>query len=61
MDNPKKMEEMVRFVEEKAQESFGGFGNDTNIQLIQELLKKESEGDLEDFTFTIGEINAYMG
>jgi len=35
--------------------------NDKNIQSIQELLKKESEGDLEDFTFMIGKINAYMG
>ena len=35
--------------------------NDKNIQSIQELLKKESEGHLEDFTFMIGKINACMG
>ena len=61
MKNSIKIEEMKEFIEKKVHKHFDSFNNDKDIQLIQSLLQNQIEKEHEDFTFTIGDINAYMG
>ncbi|NQS89086.1 hypothetical protein HQ584_04790 [Patescibacteria group bacterium] len=61
MKESKHLEETAKFVERTAEDHFNSFYNDKEIQLTKKLLEKHSIPINEDFTFTIGELNTYLG
>ena len=55
------LEEIAKYIEDKAKLHDNDNCKDISIQEIKELLGNPSFPKVEDFTFTIGEMNAYMG
>jgi|GEM_PF-1349134 len=49
------------FIEKKSKENFNSFYNDKKIQKVKNTLSKCSETTPDQFTFTVGDINAYLG
>lgn len=57
----KKMIEIAKFVDEKAQNQLDKNSKAREIQKAKEALEKYSSSSKSKFTFTAGEMNAYMG
>jgi len=62
MKSKKSLKEIKEFIEKTAKEKFEDIFKDTEIQETKKLLEKNlSSINENDFTFTIGEVNAYLG
>ena len=61
MKNKKSLEEIKKFIEKTAKDKFENIFKDSEIQETKKLLEKNSSSKEKDFTFTIGEVNAYLG
>jgi len=62
-DNQKVAEIIVikEFIEQKSKENYKGYYSDKNIQEAHETLKRYNKPSPDEFTFTVGDINAYLG
>ena len=49
------------FIEKKSKENFNSFYADIKIQKVKDTLRKCSETTPDQFTFTVGDINTYLG
>jgi len=59
MDKEKKLEEIRRYIRKKAMEQSEPFTSEKYEKVKETLDKKDSKK--EEFTFTVGEVNAYLG
>ncbi len=57
----KKMTEIAEFINDKAQDQLDKNPKINEIQKVKELLAEYSTSSKSKFTFTAGEMNAYMG
>lgn len=55
------MGEIQKFVEKSAEKEFGSFLNNEKINEIKKILDKSSSKESPEFTFTVGNVNAYLG
>ena len=55
------LKKIADFVNEKAKEQLSAHPKEKEIILAKKNLKKYSTNQEKEFTFTVGEINAYMG
>ncbi len=62
-DNQKVAEIIVikEFIEQKSKENYKGYYSDKNIQEVYETLKRYNNPSPDEFTLTVGDINAYLG
>jgi len=49
------------FIEQKSKNHFKSYYSDKNIQEARDILQKYSKPTPEEFTFTVGDVNAYLG
>jgi hypothetical protein len=61
MKDKKSLKEIKEFIEKTAEDKFENIFKNTEIQETKKLLEKKSASPEKDFTFTIGEVNAYLG
>lgn len=67
MKTPNNLEQIAEYIDAVAQEQekeLSGFQEEQQKQAIQEvrkLIEKFSISDTKSFTFTVGELNAYLG
>jgi len=61
MKNKKSLKEIAEFIETTENDEFENINNDLEIQEVKRLLEESSSSKKNDFTFTIGEVNAYLG
>ena len=62
MKKKKSLKEIRKFIEKTAKDKFEDIFKDKEIQETKKLLEKDTHLKNEiDFTFTIGEVNAYLG
>lgn len=54
-------EEIKKFVEKTSKDRFSHFTNDSKIVEIKNLLEKAEKNEENEFTFTVGNLNAYLG
>ena len=57
----KSLQQIAEFVDKKAKEQLSGSPKIDEIMKAKAVLKKYSSKPTKEFTFTVGEINAYMG
>jgi CO dehydrogenase/acetyl-CoA synthase gamma subunit (corrinoid Fe-S protein) len=57
----KSMQYIAKFVEKKANEQLSTSPKIEEILKAKEALRKYSSAPIKEFTFTVGEVNAYMG
>lgn len=60
-DNNKSLTDIKKFVEESAKSEYKNYYEDKKIREIKRILEKSSSTESEDFTFTVGDLNAYLG
>jgi len=61
MKNKKSLKEIAEFIEKTANDEFENINKDLEIQEVKRLLEESSSSKENNFTFTIGEVNAYLG
>ena len=61
MKEKRTLEEIRKFVEKTAIDQFSEYMNNKKVLEIKDKLKNASQQSEKEFTFTIGEMNAYMG
>ena len=49
------------FIEQKSKDLFKSYYFDRNIQEAKDILQQYSKPTQEEFTFTVGDVNAYLG
>lgn len=49
------------FIEQKSKDLFKSYYSDRNIQEAKDILQQYSKPTQEEFTFTVGDVNAYLG
>ena len=57
----KNMQHIAEFVDKKANKQLSKSPKLDEIMRAKEILKKYSTKQKKDFTFTVGEMNAYLG
>ncbi len=57
----KSLQQISKFIDKKAKEQFSESQKIEEIMKTKAALKKYSSKPTKEFTFTVGEINAYMG
>lgn len=57
----KSLQQIAEFVDKKAKEQLSESPKIDEIMKAKVVLKKYSSKPTKEFTFTVGEINAYMG
>ena len=57
----KSLQQIAEFIDKKAKEQFSESQKIEEIMKAKAALKKYSSKPTKEFTFTVGEINAYMG
>ena len=57
----KSLQQISKFIDKKAKEQFSESQKIEEIMKAKAALKKYSSKPTKEFTFTVGEINAYMG
>ena len=55
------IEDMADFIQQEAEKQKPDYLNDSEIRATIQLLEQFSQPAADDFTLTVGEINAYMG
>lgn len=61
MKDKKSLKEIVEFVGKTAEDDLEYFANRSEILEVKKLIEESSLPSQNDFTFTIGEVNAYLG
>jgi len=49
------------FIDQKSRDNFKCYYSDKKIQEAKDILQKYSTPNPEEFTFTVGNVNAYLG
>ena len=49
------------FIEQKSKDLLKSYYSDRNIQEAKDILQQYSKPTQEEFTFTVGDVNAYLG
>jgi hypothetical protein len=61
MDSFENIEEAVESIKSMAKTRFKDLHDRNDIAKIREMLDKQAPGTKKEFTYTAGEINAYLG
>jgi hypothetical protein len=61
MKDKKSLKDIAEFVEKNAKDEIENFENKSEILEVKKLIEESSSPGKNDFTFTIGEVNAYLG
>jgi hypothetical protein len=61
MNSKKSLEYIKKFVEIKAEKKFSNYLNNKDIVRVRKILEERNEKEEKKFTFTIGDVNAYLG
>ncbi|HPC36118.1 MAG TPA: hypothetical protein P5268_05145 [Candidatus Marinimicrobia bacterium] len=59
-----KVDEIIaikKLIEQESKNNFKMYYSDKNIQEVRDILRKFNDSTKEEFTFTVGDVNAYLG
>lgn len=61
MINKNNLIDINKFIKQVAEKEFQSYFENKEIQKIKEILNKKNQQKGKSFTFTVGDINAYLG